>query len=77
MQTANDLFEALLHHHEQVQRDKPPHGKRTWFERGPHGRVFLRAGYTLREPPAGKGGYVHEYRVPTFSRFLADLGALR
>lgn len=77
VQTANDLFEALLHHHEQVQRAKPPHGKRTWFERGPRGRVVLRAGYTLREPPAGKGGYVHEYRVPTFSRFLSNLGALR
>jgi hypothetical protein len=77
VQTANDLFEALLHHHEQVQRDKPPRGKRTWFERGPRSRIVLRAGYTLREPPAGKCGYVHEYRVPTFSRFLADLGALR
>jgi hypothetical protein len=77
VQTANDLFEALLHHHEQVQREKPPHGKRTWFERGPRGQIVLRAGYTLREPPAGKDGYVHEYRVPTFSRFLAYLDALR
>ncbi|PAY09320.1 hypothetical protein CK489_08220 [Bradyrhizobium sp. UFLA03-84] len=77
VQTANDLFEALLHHHEQVQREKPPNGKRAWFERGPRGRVVLRSGYTLREPPTGKAGYVHEYRVPTFSRFLSDLGALR
>ena len=77
VQTANDLFEALLHHHEQVQREKPPYGKRTWFERGTRGRVVLRAGYTLGEPPVGDGGYVHEYRVPTFSRFLSDLGALR
>lgn len=77
VRTTNDLFEAILHHHDQVQREKPPHGKRTWFERGPHGRVALRAGYTLHEPPTGRGGYVHEYRIPTFSGFLSDLGVLQ
>lgn len=77
VQTTADLFEAILHHHEQVQREKPPHGKRTWFERGTRGRVALRAGYTVDEPPSGKGGYVHEYRIPTFSRFLSDLGVLQ
>lgn len=77
VRTAADLFEAILHHHEQVQRNKPPHGKRTWFECGMRGRVALRAGYTLDEPPSGKGGYVHEYRIPTFSGFLSDLGVLR
>jgi hypothetical protein len=77
VRTAADLFEAILHHHEQVQREKPPHGKRTWFERGTRGRVALRAGYTVDEPPSGKGGYVHEYRIPTFSGFLSDLGVLR
>jgi hypothetical protein len=77
VRTTADLFDAILHHHEQVQREKPPHGKRAWFERGPRGLVALRAGYTLSEPPSGKGGYVHEYRIPTFSRFLSDLGVLQ
>jgi hypothetical protein len=77
VRTAADLFEAILHHHEQVQREKPPHGKRTWFERGLRGRAVLRSGYALHDPPEEKGGYVHEYRVPTFSGFLSDLGALR
>jgi hypothetical protein len=77
VRTTTELFEAILHHHDQVQREKPPHGKRAWFERGPHGRVALRAGYTLSEPPTGKGGYVHEYRIPTFSGFLSDLGVLQ
>jgi hypothetical protein len=75
--TAADLFEAILHHHEQIQRGKPPQGKRTWFERGTRGRVALRAGYTVQEPPSGKGSYVHEYRIPTFSGFLKDLGVIR
>lgn len=77
VRTTADLFEAILHHHEQVQRDKPPNGKRTWFERGTRGQVALRAGYTVHEPPSGKGGYVHEYRIPTFSGFLSDLGVIR
>ena len=71
-----DLFEALLNHHEHVQREKPPNGKRPWFERAPRGKVVVRSGYALSEPPEEKGGYVHEYRIPTFSGFLADLGAL-
>ncbi len=72
-----DLFNAVLAHHEHVQGNKAPNGKRIWFERGLHGKVVVRAGYVLPEPPDKHGGYVHEYRTPTFSRFLGDLGALR
>jgi hypothetical protein len=72
-----DLFNAVLAHHEHVQGNKLPNGKRTWFERGLRGKVVVRAGYVLPEPPDEHGGYVHEYRTPTFSRFLGDLGALR
>jgi hypothetical protein len=77
VRTGADLFEAVLNHHEHVQREKPPNGKRPWLERGPRGKVVVRAGYTLPEPPDEDGGYVHEYRIPTFSGFLADLGAIR
>jgi hypothetical protein len=77
VRTTGELFDALLGHHEHVQREKPPSGKRPWFERAPRGKVVVRSGYTLPKPPEEKGGYVHEYRVPTFSRFLSDLGALR
>jgi hypothetical protein len=72
-----DLFNAVLAHHEHVQGNKPPNGKRTWFERGLRGKVLVRAGYVLSEAPDEDAGYVHEYRTPTFSRFLGDLGALR
>ena len=76
VRNTGDLFDAVLNHHEHVQREKPPNGKRPWFERAPRGKVVLRSGYALSEPPEEKGGYVHEYRIPTFSGFLADLGAL-
>ncbi|TXT26331.1 MAG: hypothetical protein FD134_575 [Gallionellaceae bacterium] len=77
VRSSADLFDAVLNHHEQVQRNKPPNGKRAWFERATHGRVMVRAGYSLHELPESQGSYVHEYRIPTFSGFLADLGAFR
>jgi len=77
IRSGSDLFSAVLNHHEHVQHNKPPNGKRAWFERSSRGRVVVRAGYVLPEAPDEHGGYVHEYRIPTFSRFLGDLGALR
>ena len=44
-----DLFNAVLAHHEYVQGNKPPNGKRTWFEHGLRGKVVVRAGYVLPE----------------------------
>ncbi|MGO8710466.1 MAG: hypothetical protein ACLQUZ_00100 [Rhizomicrobium sp.] len=77
VRTCGDLFDAVLNHHEHVQREKPPNGKRPWFERAPRDKVMVRSGYALQEPPEEEGGYVHEYRIPTFSGFLTDLGVLR
>ncbi|MBR0689890.1 hypothetical protein JQ594_28545 [Bradyrhizobium manausense] len=77
VRTGEQLFSAILTYHEGVQNNKPPSGKRSWFERAPRDRVVVRSGYSLREAPAASGGYVHEYRIPTFSGFLSDLGALQ
>jgi len=71
-----DLFDRILKFHEQIQRAKPPEGKSAWLERHKDG-VVIRPGYALKDPPAPDSEYVHEYRLPTFSRFLADLGRLR
>ena len=72
---AEDLFATVLAYHEKVQRDKLPESKRSWFERGRDQKVVVRPGYALDEAPENPLAYVHEYRTPTFSRFLADLGA--
>jgi hypothetical protein len=77
VQNGVDLFDAVLDHHEYVQDNKPPNGKRTWFERGLRSKIMVRPGYVISEAPDDEGGSVHEYRIPTFSRFLRDLGALR
>jgi hypothetical protein len=75
VRTLGDLFAATLNQHEQIQRDKAPNGKRPWFERATRGKVLLRSGYTLGEPPDTQADYVHEYRIPTFSNFLGELKA--
>lgn len=72
-----DLFDAVLDYHAQIQKNKPPYGKRPWFEQVRTGKVIVRAGYVLKDPPPDGDAYVHEYRIPTFSRFLEDLGAYR
>ncbi len=77
VRNSGELFDAILNHHTRVQKNKPPNSKRDWFERAPRGKVVVRSGYSLHEPPEGPGAYVHEYRIPTFSRFLADLGAFK
>jgi len=74
---ASKLFPLLLEHHEEVQRRKPPDGKRSWFEHGRHDEVFVRAPYRLPEPPSGADLYVFEYRTPSVAQFLADLGKIR
>jgi len=73
--STSQLFETILTYHERVQERKPPDGKRPWFERLKPDTVFVRAGYLMKDEPETRPAYVHEYRLPTFSRFLADLGA--
>jgi hypothetical protein len=43
-----ELFDAMLRRHAEVQKAKPPDGKREWFEPTPDGRVFVRPPYRPR-----------------------------
>lgn len=77
VKTTQELFNTVLEHHEWVQREKPPDGKRAWVERSRGGKIIVRAAYGVDEEAlTPRSPYVHDYRVPTFSRFLNDLGAL-
>lgn len=72
-----DLLDAVIDHHREVQRRKPPDGKRAWIEETSRQRLLVRAAYRLESAPSNNLPYVHEYRLPTLSRFLADFGAFR
>lgn len=70
---AEALFEAVLVRHAQVQSDKPPEGKRSWFERSPDGATMVRPTYRANERPNGDGGWNRPYRISTVLSFLDDL----
>jgi hypothetical protein len=67
------LFHALLARHEAVQREKPPAGKRSWFERTSDGGAVVRPPYRLLERPDQSTRYVHGYRTGNVAWFVDDL----
>ena len=75
--TPRSLFKVLMQHHREAQARKPPDGKRPWLEEDARGRLLVRAAYRIDEEPMPRSSYVHDYRLPTLSRFLEDLGAYR
>jgi hypothetical protein len=72
VRTADDLFELILTHHEQVQREKPPGGKRAWFDRLQKG-VAVRFPFRRDEPPLLTETYLHPFRVRAIQSFAEDL----
>jgi hypothetical protein len=69
----SDLFASLLERHAQVQRAKPPEGKREWFERGQDGSIFVRVPYRLDERPEFTTDWNRPYRIRAIRSFCADL----
>jgi hypothetical protein len=69
-----DLFRQVVTRHELAQLAKPPHGKRAWLERHRGDSVIVRSAYRIAELAPDLPPYVHDYRTPTLSRFLDDLG---
>jgi hypothetical protein len=72
VETAADLFQALWDRHVAVQRDKPPDGKRPWFEATDDGGLVIRPPYRLDETWV-REEYVHPYRLINAARFMDDL----
>lgn len=76
VKTPEDLFDAVVERHEAAQKAKPPNGKRAWIERTGADKVMVRAAYTRDGVGAEQPAYVHEYRTPSLSGFLRDVGKL-
>ena len=64
-----DLAVLLMDHHEAVQANKGPNGKRPWFEPVRNGWI-VRSQYGNPEPRALEGTWVHPVRVAAVRRFL-------
>jgi len=67
-----ELVDDLFAHHERVQANKPPTGKRPWFERTPRGFV-VRPSYGLDKQMFDAGAFVHPMRVTAMRTFCEDL----
>lgn len=71
--TPQNLYEAVLARHTEVQRNKPPEGKREWFERDSSHRIFVRIPYRLDEKPAPRNYWARPYRITAALSFIRDL----
>jgi hypothetical protein len=67
------FYEALLDRHCEVQKAKPPGGKRSWFEQADNAGVFVRPPYRLEEPPAARNWWARPYRLGAVASFCQDL----
>jgi hypothetical protein len=70
------LFEALLARHAEVQKAKPPEGKREWFERAADGSIFVRPPYRVDTPHELNTEWNRPYRLNAVRSFCRDLSAV-
>ena len=77
VKTADDLYEAVLERHKQVQKNKPPEGKREWFEHAADGGVMVRTPFRLSDRPVRHVGWNRPYRLHALQSFCSDLGIRR
>lgn len=66
-----DLVQLAFEHHERIQTQKPPSGKRPWFEPLRQGWV-VRGPYSKADQPQLGQWFVHPVRVAAVRRFLED-----
>lgn len=73
VRNGGDLFHSLWDHHVDVQKRKPPEGKRPWFEQMVGGGLIVRPPYRFDGEPAPWEEYVHPYRLSPVESFIRDL----
>ena len=65
--------ETLCVHHEKIQGRKSAAGKRSWFQRIPPDRIYIRQQYRRDRPEIESNRYVSFYRGSPIRRFHSDL----
>lgn len=69
-----DWLRALLDLHVTIQRRKPPHGKRPWFEKLDNYHFMIYLNYKRKTKPQLGEEYVQFYRTAPLWSFLLDFG---
>ena len=70
-------LETFIAHHMIIQKNKPPNGKRPWFEKTEYGELLIYPSYITDEKPNGKDEYVNYYRTDPLWSFMKDLKRTR
>lgn len=70
--TGSELFEAILRRHTDVQKAKPPQGKREWFERAADDRVMVRPPHRRTDLPPDIPIWLRPYRLRTAVKSFCD-----
>lgn len=68
-----DFVELLLTHHEAIQGQKPPKGKRPWLDRHNGGWVVRSIYWQPEAVSIAQGTLVHPYRLRALRDFMKDL----
>jgi len=63
----------LCTHHESIQKEKSPEGKRPWFDRVGGNRIYIRQQYREARRELQPDRYVHTYRGWPIHNFYGDL----
>jgi hypothetical protein len=67
-----DFVAALIAHHDEIQKRKPPAGKASWFEQA-NGKIGIRPIYRLDSAPRDPERYIFFYRTGPIYSFLKAL----
>jgi len=73
VRSGEELFHTLWSRHVTVQKEKPPEGKRPWFEAAADGRLIIRSPYRMAEAPPPQERFVHPYRASAVASFVNDI----
>lgn len=72
VRSVEELIESIMVHHDFVQKNKAPNGKRPWLELQPEGYA-VRPLFTVDQVPELNARFIHPYRINTLIDFLADI----
>ena len=70
-------LEIFISHHFSIQKNKPPNGKRPWFEKTEYGDLLIYPSHLREDQPDTEDEYVNYYRTNPLWSFMKDLKKIK
>ena len=71
---ARAFLDAMIHHHQDVQKSKGRNGKQAWIRRSENDRWYADVLGHSEQVDAETNAFVHQYRIRPLMSFLQTLG---